>query len=127
MWQASQNVRPGVAEGVLLPAGDVGVLVLAARLSVATEGEEVIAGGSVLPGALVEVGPAPRIEGDGFLQVRSAPVERQGLSRGLGLQRVEALVSRGIEAVDQHVDIERRRTWHVLRARRRALLARTGV
>src|SRR5438034_9804884 len=77
MCQASQNVRPGVVEGVLLPAGDVGVLVLAARLSVATEGEEVIAGGSVLPGALVEVRPAPRIERNGFLQVRSAPVRSE--------------------------------------------------
>src|SRR2546422_9754527 len=92
MCQASQNVRDGRRlEGVLLPAGDVGVLVLAARLSVATEGEEVIAGGSVLPGALVEVRPAPRIERNGFLQVRSAPVERQGLSHGLFLQRRQAL------------------------------------
>src|SRR5438046_8934103 len=76
MCQASQNVRPGVVEGVLLPAGDVGVLVLAARLSVATEGEEVIAGGSVLPGALVEVRPAPRIERNGFLQGLAALQEQ---------------------------------------------------
>src|SRR5438046_3848810 len=80
MCQASQNVRPGVVEGVLLPAGDVGVLVLAARLSVATEGEEVIAGGSVLPGALVEVRPAPRSGRNGSFQVRSPAAERQGLS-----------------------------------------------
>src|SRR5438034_10323026 len=108
MCQASQNVRPGVVEGVLLPAGDVGVLVLAARLSVATEGEEVIAGGSVLPGALVEVRPAPRIERNGFLQVRSAPVERQGLSHGLFLQRRQALFGRGAAALLEPSSDERR-------------------
>src|SRR5437773_11673432 len=107
MCQASQNVRPGVVDGVLLPAADARVLVLAARLSVATEGEEVIAGGRVLPGALVEVRPAPRIERNGFLQVRSAPVERQGLSHGLFLQRPQALFGACAAAVVEPAGADR--------------------
>src|SRR2546422_6429097 len=59
------------------------------------------------PRALVEVRPTPRIERNGFLQVRSAPVERQGLSHGLFLQRRQALFGGGVAAVVEPVVVER--------------------
>src|SRR5437762_256823 len=63
-------LKPGVRS-----ADDVGVLVLATRLPVATEGGKVVSGRIVLAGGLIDVGAAPGVERHCVLWGGSAPGE----------------------------------------------------
>src|SRR6266851_10422437 len=99
-----------------LPGRDIRILAAPARLAITSEGEQVVALGIRVPGALVDVGPAPRIDWDGLPQVGSPPVARLRLALRRCAQRIEALRARRVVVVIEPIRFEREAEQLDLRA-----------
>src|ERR1700685_3692902 len=85
---------PACSHRSLLPVREVGVFVAPAGLPITPQGREVVRGLVVVPGTLVEVDAPPRVRRDIPLEVRTAPVERHGITRRLRLERAQPLIRR---------------------------------
>lgn len=95
-----------------LPIADVGILVLAAGLAVAAIGIDVEI--AVFAGLLVEVGLAPGVRWNGFLEVGALPFGDPGRGRHQGRQ---ALFGRGVATHIEAVGLDRFLEGVDLRAR----------
>src|SRR2546430_5388588 len=102
-----------------LPGRDVGIFPAAAGLPVAPVREQVVALRVDIAGALIEVGPPPRIERYGLLEVRPAPAARLRIAGGPGTEGFEPLRARWVVVVVEAVGLEREAEQPDLRPRPR--------